>query len=290
MKKINILIAAIFMIVSYSLTAQVAVTNDGTSADASAMLEVKSTTKGFLPPRMTATQRDSICNPVDGLVVFNTTSKCLNFYADGCWIEMCGNLDSQTAYNSTTNETWMDRNLGASQVATSSTDTEAYGDLYQWGRAAEGHQLRTSVITSTTASTAVPGSGVNDWDGKFIKGSVDWLTSKNNYLWQGVNGDNNPCPAGYRLPTKTELNAERNSWNSNNSTGAFGSPIKFTLAGRREYCDGSLCNVGSFGYYWSSSVNGNSWHSSYLFFKCSSANVSSSGIRAKGYSVRCIKD
>ena len=44
---------------------------------------------------------------------------------------------------------WMDRNLGASQVATSSTDTNSYGDLYQWGRGADGHQLRISNTTST---------------------------------------------------------------------------------------------------------------------------------------------
>ena len=35
---------------------------------------------------------------------------------------------------SATGKVWMDRNLGAGRVATSSTDTEAYGDLYQWGR------------------------------------------------------------------------------------------------------------------------------------------------------------
>ena len=34
--------------------------------------------------------------------------------------------------NPTTGKTWMDRNLGASQAATSSTDADAYGDLYQW--------------------------------------------------------------------------------------------------------------------------------------------------------------
>ena len=35
--------------------------------------------------------------------------------------------------NPLTGRTWIDRNLGASQVATSPTDTAAYGDLYQWG-------------------------------------------------------------------------------------------------------------------------------------------------------------
>jgi len=35
---------------------------------------------------------------------------------------------------SKTGRVWMDRNLGASQVATSSTDPLSLGDLYQWGR------------------------------------------------------------------------------------------------------------------------------------------------------------
>jgi len=37
-------------------------------------------------------------------------------------------------------KTWMDRNLGAYQVATSSTDANAYGDFYHWGRRSDGHQ------------------------------------------------------------------------------------------------------------------------------------------------------
>ena len=69
--------------------------------------------------------------------------------------------------NPTTGKIWMDRNLGASQVATSSTDANAYGDLYQWGRAADGHESRTSATTSTNATSAVPNDG-NAWDGFFI--------------------------------------------------------------------------------------------------------------------------
>ena len=51
--------------------------------------------------------------------------------------------------NPITGKTWMDRNLGASQVATSSSDAAAYGDLYQWGRRADGHQCRNSPTTTT---------------------------------------------------------------------------------------------------------------------------------------------
>src|SRR5574344_2515705 len=61
--------------------------------------------------------------------------------------------------NPTTGRIWMDRNLGASQVATSSTDEAAYGDLYQWGRAADGHESRTSSTSTTLATSDTPGHG-----------------------------------------------------------------------------------------------------------------------------------
>ena len=54
---------------------------------------------------------------------------------------------------SKTGKIWMDRNLGATQVASSTTDVAAFGDLYQWGRGSDGHQIRTSSTTSTLSST-----------------------------------------------------------------------------------------------------------------------------------------
>ena len=57
----------------------------GTKANAAAALEVLSTTKGFLPPRMTATQRDAIATPPDGLIVYNTTAGKLNLREAGAW-------------------------------------------------------------------------------------------------------------------------------------------------------------------------------------------------------------
>jgi uncharacterized protein (TIGR02145 family) len=191
--------------------------------------------------------------------------------------------------NPTTGEIWMDRNLGASQVATSSTDANAYGDLYQWGRAADGHESRTSATTSTNATSAVPNDG-NAWDGFFItEGSspYDWLTPQDDNLWQGVSGTNNPCPSGYRLPTEAEWEAERTSWSSNNAAGAFASPLKLPVAGIRYSSDGSLLNVGSYGSYWSSTVDGT--NSRYLYFNSSSAYMNSYS-RAYGRSVRCLKD
>jgi uncharacterized protein (TIGR02145 family) len=186
--------------------------------------------------------------------------------------------------NPATGKIWMDRNLGATQAATSSTDVNAYGDLYQWGRRSDGHQCRNSATTTTLSSTDQPAHG------DFItinSGNYDWRSPQNTNLWQGVNGINNPCPSGYRLPTDAELDAERSSWNQNNSAGAFASPLKLPMAGYRDLSSGSLAIVGTYGAYWSSTVNGTS--SNLLDFNSSNAYMANY-YRADGVSVRCLKD
>jgi uncharacterized protein (TIGR02145 family) len=118
-------------------------------------------------------------------------------------------------------------------------------------------------------------------------GNYDWRSPQNNNLWQGVNGVNNPCPSTYRLPTDAELEAERTSWSSNNDAGAFASPLKFPVAGYRFYSNGSLLIVGSYGFYWSSTVNGTNAY--YLNFYGGNADMYNF-TRAYGSSVRCLKD
>jgi len=182
-------------------------------------------------------------------------------------------------------QVWMDRNLGAARVATSSTDSEAYGDLYQWGRLADGHQRRTSPTTSSLSNTDVPGHG------SFIlveSGFLhDWRDPQNDNLWQGVTGANNPCPSGFRLPTETEWKTEIATWGSVSAAGAFASTLKLVVAGNRTHFDGSLNDVGSNGHYWSSTVDGSAGCG--FFFSSSSAGTGCT-CRAFGKSVRCIKD
>ena len=183
--------------------------------------------------------------------------------------------------NPTTGRAWMDRNLGATQVAVNQFDTNSYGDLYQWGRRSDGHQCRTSPTTSTLSSTDQPAHG-NFITSSF--GSHDWRSSQNDNLWQGVNGVNNPCPSGgYRLPTIQELYVEKMSWSSQNMLGAFGSPLKLPFAGFR-YSDGSMEN--NYGQYYSSTVyaTGAIW----IQFTFSNAEYGQ-WYRAEAASVRCIK-
>lgn len=184
---------------------------------------------------------------------------------------------------------WMDRNLGASRVATSPSDAAAYGDLYQWGRLADGHQSRTSPITSILSPNDVPGHS------SFIvvppSPPFDWRTPKNDNLWQGVAGINNPCPAGFRLPTKEELNKELLSWSCLDHYCAFASPLKLVLAGSRISVDGTTIAEGMFGQYWSSTVY-DGGYSSFALMIIHNSNSSRiiTDSRAGGKSVRCLKD
>jgi uncharacterized protein (TIGR02145 family) len=175
---------------------------------------------------------------------------------------------------------WMDRNLGASQVATNSTDVASYGDLYEWGRGEDGHQLRTASTTTTQSSSDSPGNSL------FIYGSGDWRNPSNNNLWQGLNGTNNPCPTGFRIPTKAEWETEMATWTTQNDAGAFASPLKLPNAGFRN-TDGNVYMNTTFADYWSSTVDGG--NAGRMFFYPGGAGTNSIS-RAFGFSCRCIQD
>lgn len=56
--------------------------------DSSAILELESSNKGFLLPRMTSTERGQIVSPADGLQIYNTTKDCIEAYFNGVWLDI----------------------------------------------------------------------------------------------------------------------------------------------------------------------------------------------------------
>src|SRR5215218_5679693 len=66
----------------------VAINTDGTAPDTKAILDIKSTDKGLLIPRMTTEERTGIATPPKGLTVFDNTTSSFWFYDGVAWMEM----------------------------------------------------------------------------------------------------------------------------------------------------------------------------------------------------------
>ena len=197
-----------------------------------------------------------------------------------------------TVTSPATGRIWMDRNLGAYRQAISSTDTQAYGCLFQMGRSSIGGHadMNRGSGTASTASTAVNSTSTtlvssNSQTNLFVVGG-NWETNDSSSLWVGIGAINNPCPSGYRLPTEAEASAMIDG----DKYAGMINTLKFTFAGRRDRLDGSIAEVGSTGVYWTSLAGGSFQASSYHFFSDTTTYKNQARYKSSGFSVRCIKD
>lgn len=97
MKTFKFFFLAIAILTTCNLTAQVAINTNSAEADGSAMLDVQSTEKGFLPPRMTEAERNAIGSPAAGLLVWCTNCGSngeLQVYNGSAWTNMIGDAAS----------------------------------------------------------------------------------------------------------------------------------------------------------------------------------------------------
>jgi hypothetical protein len=118
----------IFLIFPLSLSAQVGVNGTNSDPDPSAMLDVESTNKGLLMPRMTTNQRDGIANPAAGLMIYNVDDSCFNYFSGLEWVKDCGRkmtADTGSSAPLTGKGPWDERGYGI--------DTDANGNYYVTG-------------------------------------------------------------------------------------------------------------------------------------------------------------
>ena len=162
------------------------------SPDASAQLEINSTTKGLLPPRMTQAQRNAITSPAAGLVIFNTTSNHLEINtgtpASPVWVSADAGSLSSVSLTSTTSPAGT--TTGQMAYNTNASSGLPVGPVYwdgtQWVSAAPGS---TTNIT-LTSSTAPAGSSVGQT--AYNTGSVQptGLVYWDGTQWKSVNASN----------------------------------------------------------------------------------------------------
>ena len=303
----------------------VGINDDGSQPNGSAILDVKSTTKGLLFPRMTTAERDLIASPVAGLQIYNASQSCMNYYDGSSWVGIgtcfvCGtstvdDIDGNT-YNTVLigGQCWLKVDLKVSKYPNG--DAIPYiDDNATWAALADDN---------TSDAYAVYGDDNND-------GVVDIANPDYGYLYSyaaaiGDNWarDNNAnqgvCPDGWHLPTDTEwltlenevetggtIGASETGWcgtdvgerlkedgttHWSSDAGTNGNSSGFTAlpGGYRTNTNGLFFSMGDNGDWWSATefVSSRTWYRGLLHYKATSYR--SYNNKSYGYSVRCVRD
>jgi len=300
------LAACLLMVFAFGVNAQsVGINATGDAPNGSAMLDVSSTTKGFLPPRMTTAQRNLIPTPVEGLAIYNTDEKTLNIYNGTSWGFIipffCGQTfsDPRDGKNYSTvqigTQCWMAQNLN---VGTRINGTEGqgnnsniekycysdidancttYGGLYQWDEMMQ--------YTTTQGAQGICPTG---WH---LPTDAEWITltsyvgSQSTYL---CNSNSNyiakSLAATTNWATTTGTCAIGNNLSANNATG-------FTaLPGGNRQDNSTFSSLEYNSNFWSSTPGTNLTANGQVLSNDFATVRNFQYDKPRGFSVRCIKD
>ncbi len=252
-----------------------------TTPVASALLDLSSTTKGFLPPRMTTTERNAIVIPATGLIIYNTTTNSLEIRNSSAWVSLSPAADALPTIQIGTQK-WMSKNLDVA--------------FYRNG----------DPIPQVTDSTAWPGLTTGAWcynNNDPIQGNKYGKL----YNWYAVNDPRGLAPQGWHIPSDAEWTTLETTlggssvaggkmkepgtlnWTTPN-TGADNSSGFAGLPGGDRNSVGEFGYVGFAGNWWSSTESSSTfaWNRSLDF------NVGTllrlSNFKQNGFSVRCLRD
>lgn len=296
-----ILLAALIMIAGETFAQNTAINEDNSDAHHSAALDVQSSDKGLLMPRMTEEEVAAIDDPANGLIVYCTTDEKFYSYvsSENLWKEIafvipwaCGDpftddRDGQT-YNTVQigTQCWMAENLnigtmisGSSNQTDNSTiekycyndnssNCDTYGGLYQWD------EMMQYITTEGAQGICPTGWHVpSDDEWKFLEGNVDSQYGIGNGIWEGTGFRG--FDAGKNLQTVPD-------WSSGTDLFDFSA-----LPGGIRWTNGLFYDLNSRAYFWTSSQG--FANSRYLVDTYDSVNRSSFGT-TYGLSVRCLKN
>ncbi|MCF6170330.1 MAG: fibrobacter succinogenes major paralogous domain-containing protein [Bacteroidales bacterium] len=297
MKKIKLLLLATILMAGYSLTAQVAINTDGSNANSSAMLDVKSISKGFLPPRMREIDRDSISSPVAGLVI---------------WCNNCGITGELQVYNGTV---WVNM-IG--DIATGFCDPIADIDGHIYNTVVIGSQCWMAENLTTIKYNDGTGIPLVTDDSTWVSISTPAYSWYNNdsatygpvygalYNWYAVN-TGKLCPTGWHVPTDAEWSTlttylgglsvaggklketGTTHWDPPNTDATNETGFTALPGGKRSFNSGVFGYLRAYGYWWTSTpYSPNAWYRQ--MYKDTGKVIKNYFEKREGYSVRCLKN
>ncbi len=255
------------------------------ATSSSAVLEANSTTQGFLPPRMTTTQRDAILSPTTGLIIFNTTTNGLEVRNSNGWVLLTPAAVALPTVVIGTQQ-WMEKNLDVltyrnGDVIPQVTDTKAWAAL----------------TTGAWCYFNDDPSGYGSIYGKL-------------YNWYAVNDPRGLAPQGWHIPTDEEWTSLRTKlggelagakmktttrWiNPTNAYKGAGTTNESGFSGLpgicREESGKFFTYIGQVGYWWTASDYSTS-NAYYRLLSYDTDNfLKGNENKKRGFSVRCIRD
>ncbi|MES2797684.1 MAG: fibrobacter succinogenes major paralogous domain-containing protein [Bacteroidota bacterium] len=284
----KIIFTFILLFIGIQSTAQLGISATNTPPNTSAMLDVSSTSKGLLIPRMTSAERTGIPTPAQGLNVFDTQTKTFWYYDGIVWREMDTSSITTLPYYSAVTiccQSWMTRNLEVTSYRNGDpipqiTDPTAWSEL-------------------TTGAWCYYN---NDPTNGSIYGKL--------YNWYAVNDPRGLAPEGWHVPTDFEWTTLTNCLGGEGAAGGLMKEIGIThwttpntdatnfsgfiaLPGGFRASAGTFSVIGGYGYLWSAtllSINNITAPLYRTAYYINGTLSRGSGSLRSGFSVRCIRD
>ena len=290
--KCFILLGFLLSIPGLGVFSQTSINTDGSSPDPSAMLDVKSTTKGMLIPRMTIGQRTGIGAAANGLMVYQTDGMAGFYYYNGtAWTYLgtgeggSGHMIDGDGNDYPTvligNQEWMAENLRVIHYRNGDAIPN-YVNGFAWSFATDGAYCWYNNDAVTYKS---------------LYGAL--------YNWYAVNDPRNICPTGWHVATDadwttlvTQLGGESTAggkmkaavlWSAPNTGTAFSDGFSGLPCGYRNNTS-PFVGAGSYGNFWTATENisPNAW---YRYLSYDNAGALRNFYNEKsGFSVRCVRD
>jgi uncharacterized protein (TIGR02145 family) len=279
----------------------------------SAIVEVASSEKGILIPRMTTNERDSIGNPAEGLMIYNTTESKFNYYTDDNWKAVVSTTSSSgssaegagycsegvTDYDGHYYKTvkigdqcWMAENLKSTHYANGSLipwkyaynneqhNSYAYGRLYTW------NAFMHDSAASNSNPSGVQGVCPNGWH---VPSDPEWQELEMTLGMSATDAANGGDRGTHGEGTKLKETDDAHFWQTGTSPGNNASGFSAIPGGWRNNL-GTFAGLESYAYFWTTSESSSTIKiDRELYYN--SSTISKGNVQYQdAFSARCVRD